>query len=144
MFLRQKKTFVTSTKNVAIHLQCSHFVHKNLHLYTPTTGTLPIAERIHIRLPSPLPVPTPILQRKKSISPSHLWGVDYITPNLWNGLYHPLNFEKPVKLPPKTVSKNYSKSQKNHKIKNSIVLDSKWVDLHSEHIIWYALIIFLL
>ena len=39
--------------------------------------------------------------------------------------------------------KNHSKSQKNHKMKNLIVLDSKWVDLHSEHIIWYALIYFL-
>jgi hypothetical protein len=32
-------------------------------------------------------------------------------------------------------SKNHSKSQKNHKMKNSILLDSTWVDLHSEHII---------
>ena len=37
----------------------------------------------------------------------------------------PLNFPKPVKLPPKVVLKNYSKSQKNHKIENPIVLDSK-------------------
>ena len=37
----------------------------------------------------------------------------------------PLNFLKPVKLPPKAVLKNHSKSQKNHKIKNPIVLDSK-------------------
>jgi hypothetical protein len=68
--------------------------------------------------------------------------LEYITPNLWNSLYHPLNFSKPVKLPLKSVSKNHSKSQKNHKMKNSIVLDSKWVDLHCEHIIWYALIHF--
>jgi len=27
-------------------------------------------------------------------------------------------------------------------MKNSIVLDSKWVDLHCEHIIWYALVHF--
>ena len=59
-----------------------------------------------------------------------------------NGLYHLLNFSKPIKLPPKAVSKNHSKSQKNHKMKNSIVLDSKWVDLHSEYIIWYALVHF--
>ena len=38
--------------------------------------------------------------------------------------------------------KNCSKSQKNHKIENPIVLDSKWVDLHSEHIMWYALVYF--
>jgi hypothetical protein len=36
--------------------------------------------------------------------------------------------------------KNHSKSQKNHKIENTILLDSTWVDLHSEHIIWYALV----
>ena len=55
-----------------------------------------------------------LLYRKKSISPL-TYGVDYITPNLWNGLYHPLNFSKPVKLPPKAVSKNHSKSQTNQK-----------------------------
>jgi hypothetical protein len=38
--------------------------------------------------------------------------------------------------------KNHSKSQKNHKIENPILLDSTRVDLHSEHIIWYALIHF--
>ena len=31
--------------------------------------------------------------------------------------------------------KNHSKSQKNHKMENLILLDSTWVDLHSEHII---------
>ena len=36
--------------------------------------------------------------------------------------------------------KNHSKSQKNHKIENLILLDSTWVDLYSEHIIWYVLI----
>ena len=81
-----------------------------------------------------------IVDMKKSISPPNLWGLEYITPNLWNSLYHPLNFSKPVKLPPKSVLKNHSKSQKNHKIKNSIVLDSKWVDLHNEYIIWYILV----
>ena len=81
--------------------------------------------------------------RKKSTSPPHLWGVNYIIPQLWNGLYHPLNFSKPVKLSPKAVLKNHSKSQKNHKMENPIVLDSKWVDLHSEYIIWYALVYFL-
>ena len=45
--------------------------------------------------------------------------------NLGKSLYHPLNFPKPVKLPPKSVLKNHSKSQKNHKIENQIVLDSK-------------------
>jgi hypothetical protein len=36
--------------------------------------------------------------------------------------------------------KNHSKSQKNQKIKNLILLDYTWVDLHSGHIIWYALV----
>ena len=36
----------------------------------------------------------------------------------------PLNFPKSVKLHPKVVLKNHNKSQKNHKIKNLIVLDS--------------------
>jgi hypothetical protein len=34
--------------------------------------------------------------------------------------------------------KNYSKSQKNHKIKNSILLDFTWVDLHREYIICFS------
>jgi len=36
--------------------------------------------------------------------------------------------------------KNHSKSHKNHKMKNPISLDSRRVDLHSEHIIRYALV----
>ena len=51
---------------------------------------------------------------KRSISPSELSKTGQIIP---------------------LVLKNHSKSQKNHKIKNLIVLDSKWVDLHSEYII---------
>ena len=101
---------------------------------------------IHVQVSCPLEVFThlhsTIKFRKNSISPPQLLGVDYITPNLWNGLYYPLNFLKSVKLPPKAFSKNHSKSQKNHKIENPIVLDSKWVDLHSEYIIWYALVYF--
>ena len=79
---------------------------------------------------------------KKSISPPNLWGLEYVTPQPMKQFISPLNFSKPVKLPSKAVSKNHSKSQKNHKMKNSIVLDSKWVDLHCEHIIWYALVHF--
>jgi len=41
-----------------------------------------------------------------------------------SSLYHPLNFPKPVKLSPKAAFKNHSKSQKNQKIENPIVLDS--------------------
>ena len=36
--------------------------------------------------------------------------------------------------------KNHSKSQKNHKIENTILLDSTWVDIRSEYIIWYTLV----
>jgi hypothetical protein len=32
-----------------------------------------------------------------------------------------------------------SKSQKNHKMENQILLDSTWVDIYSEHIIWHVL-----
>ena len=69
-------------------------------------------------------------------------GVEYITHNLWNGLYHPVNFSKSAKLIPKAVWKTIVNHRKNHKMKNPIVLDFKWVDLHSEHIIWYALVHF--
>jgi hypothetical protein len=40
-------------------------------------------------------------------------------------VYHSLNFPKPDKLPHKAILKNYNKSQKNQKIENLIVLDSK-------------------
>ena len=53
-----------------------------------------------------------------------------------------LDLFKTGQIIPKAVLKNHSKSQKNHKIENPIVLDSKWVDLHSEYIIWYALVYF--
>ena len=54
----------------------------------------------------------------------------------------PWIFQNRSNYPPKVFLKNYSKSQKNHKMENPIVLDSKWVDLHSEHIIWYILVFF--
>jgi hypothetical protein len=38
------------------------------------------------------------------------------------------------------IFENHNKSQKNHKIENLILLDSTWVDLHGEYIIWYALV----
>ena len=40
--------------------------------------------------------------------------------------------------------KNYSKSQINYKIENLILLDSTWVDIRSEYIIWYTLVQFFL
>jgi hypothetical protein len=70
------------------------------------------------------------------------------------GTHHPPTYENGF-LPPKlsktrqitteTVLKNHSKSQKNHKMKNQIVLDFKLVVLRSEHTIWNTLVhIFLL
>jgi hypothetical protein len=40
---------------------------------------------------------------EKSISPPHLWRVDYLPHNLWNSLHQPSNFPKPNKLPPKPI-----------------------------------------
>jgi hypothetical protein len=52
--------------------------------------------------------------------------VEHITPPTYeNGFFYPLNFLKQDKSPPKAVLKNHSKSQKNHKRENPIVLDSK-------------------
>ena len=36
--------------------------------------------------------------------------------------------------------KNHSKSYKNHKIEKPILLDSIWLELSTEHIIWYTLV----
>jgi hypothetical protein len=83
-----------------------------------------------------------LLWKEKVYITPHLWRLDYIAPNLWNYLYHPLNFAKRVKLPPTAVSKNHSKSHKIHKMENQIVLDFKWVDLPNEHIKWNALVQF--
>ena len=90
-----------------------------------------------------IPSERDVWERKKSTSPSPM-GVDYITLQTMKRSISSLNFLKPAKLSPKAVLKNHRKSQKNHKMENSIVLDSKWVDLHSEHIIWYPLVYFLL
>jgi len=67
-----------------------------------------------------------------------LFALDFIggkksisTPHFGGGLHNlsiyktALNFSKPIKLSPKAVSKSHRKSQKNHKMKNLIVLDSK-------------------
>ena len=52
----------------------------------------------------------------------------------------PWTFQNRSNYPLKAVLKNHSKSQKNYKIENLIVLYFKWVDLHSEYIIWYVLV----
>ena len=51
-----------------------------------------------------------IRRREKSISLPQLWRVDYITPQPMKRSISPLDFSKPVKLPPKSVLKNHSKS----------------------------------
>jgi hypothetical protein len=48
---------------------------------------------------------------------------------------------KTRKFTPEAVLKNHSKSQKNHKMKNQIVLDFKLVVLRTEHTIWNALVL---
>jgi hypothetical protein len=52
---------------------------------------------------------------------------------------------KTGQITPEALLKNHNKSQKNHKMKNQIVLDFKLVVLRSEHTTWNALVhIFLL
>ena len=52
-------------------------------------------------------------------------GVEYITPQPMKRSISPPELFKTGQIPPKAVSKNHSKSQKNYKMKNPIVLDSK-------------------
>ena len=78
----------------------------------------------------------------QKIKAPQLWRVYNIIPQAMKWSISSLNFSKPVKLTSKAVLKNYSKSQKNHKIKNQIALGFKWVDLHSKYIIWYVLLHF--
>jgi hypothetical protein len=59
---------------------------------------------------------------KVYITPSPM-GVGLHNPQPMKQSISPLNFAKRVKLPPITVLKNHSKSQKNHNMKNPIVLD---------------------
>jgi hypothetical protein len=62
---------------------------------------------------------------KKSTPPPTYEGWNTSPPNLSKWIFYPLNFLKQDKSPPEVVLKNHSKSQKNHKIENPIVLDSK-------------------
>jgi hypothetical protein len=97
------------------------------------------------------------LGKGKSLDHPPTIGVVYLTPKLWNGLIYLHELSKTVYFAPgqfwtavcynnhgfATVTeslKNHSKSQKNRKMENSILLDSTWVDLHNEHIIWCALV----
>jgi hypothetical protein len=61
---------------------------------------------------------------KKSTPPPTYEGWNTSPPPMKRTFY-PLNFLKQDKSPPKTVLKNHSKSQKNHKMENPIVLYSK-------------------
>jgi hypothetical protein len=52
----------------------------------------------------------------------------------------PPKLSKTGQITPEAVLENHSKSQKNHKMKNRIVLDFKLVVLHIEHTIWNTLV----
>jgi hypothetical protein len=52
-------------------------------------------------------------------------GVDYITPQYMKRPRSHPELSKTGQITPKTVLKNYSKSQENYKIENLIVLDFK-------------------
>jgi hypothetical protein len=58
-------------------------------------------------------------------------------PTYENGFFTPELSKNRANHPPEVVLKNNSKSQKNHKMENPTVFDSKGVHLHNEHIIWY-------
>jgi hypothetical protein len=63
-------------------------------------------------------------QEKVYFTPN-LWGLEHITPQPMKMNFLPSELSKTGQIIPKAVLKNHSKSQKNHKIENSIVLDSK-------------------
>jgi hypothetical protein len=52
----------------------------------------------------------------------------------------PLELSKTGQITPEAILKNHSKSQKNRKMKNQIVLDFKLVVLRSKHTIWDTLL----
>jgi hypothetical protein len=52
----------------------------------------------------------------------------------------PPELSKTGQITPEAVFKNHNKSQKNHRMKNQIVLDFKLVVLRSEHTIWNTLV----
>jgi hypothetical protein len=62
---------------------------------------------------------------KKSTSPPNLWGLEHITPQPMKMGFLPSELSKTGQITPEIVLKNHNKSQKNHKIENPIVLDSK-------------------
>jgi hypothetical protein len=80
------------------------------------------------------------------------YGGELLNPLNYKTVYSTPELSKTGQITPQTVLsfsflfilaeslKNHSKSQKNHKMKNIILLDFTWVDLHSEYIIWYALV----
>jgi hypothetical protein len=61
-------------------------------------------------------------------------------PTYENEFFYSLKFLKHDKSPPESILKNHSKSQKNHKIENQIVLDFKLIGLCREHTILNALV----
>jgi hypothetical protein len=65
--------------------------------------------------------------------------LDTSPPTYENGFFTP-ELSKTGQITPEVVLKNHNKSQKNHKMKNQIVLDFKLVVLRSEHTIWNTLV----
>jgi hypothetical protein len=67
-------------------------------------------------------------------------GCNTSPPIYENEFFLPSELSKTGQITPEVVLKNYNKLQKNHKMKNQIMLDFKLVVLHSEHTIWNALV----
>jgi hypothetical protein len=78
----------------------------------------------------------PLWKGKKSTSSTTYEGWK-ATPLIYQNGFLTSELSKIGQITPKAVLKNHTKSQKNHKMENSIMLDSKWVYLHNEYIIWY-------
>jgi hypothetical protein len=64
-------------------------------------------------------------KRKKSNSPPTYESWNTSPPTYENGFFYPSELSKTEQITPEAVWKNHSKSQKNHKMENPIVLDSK-------------------
>jgi hypothetical protein len=75
---------------------------------------------------------TPKLSKTSQITPERFWKVILLQWQWFCLFLFLFIFAESLK--------NHNKSQKNHKIENLILLDSTWVDLHSELITWYALV----
>ena len=124
------------TLNPHDYINLNLCLHLHLQRTKGKTYFLQSSVKLHATIGCHFPV------EKVYITPSPMGGGLHNPPNYETVYITPWTFQNRSNYPPKAVLKNNSKSQKNHKIENPIVLDSKWVDLHNEHIIWYALVHF--